>query len=100
MANQLALFVGRQQYIDQLRLALDNHQSVTFVTGEAGIGKSAILNEFYNQLKNENISANYFVGFHNKEKGFRCSTNLSICICSRKPVGMDQRNRTVRRSNQ
>lgn len=68
MAIKQVPFVGRQEYINELKLALNNNQSVILVSGEAGIGKSAILNEFYNQLKNENIAANYLVGFHNNKK--------------------------------
>jgi tetratricopeptide (TPR) repeat protein len=59
--------VGREGEIKQLFDDLKGQRSIRLIEGEAGIGKSALLEEFYNKLKKEDPST-FFVGFYDKDK--------------------------------
>jgi AAA+ ATPase superfamily predicted ATPase len=58
---------GRKNEIDQLWHAINNKDSsVTYIIGEGGIGKSALLCAFYDKLNNEKTK--FLVGFYGNEK--------------------------------
>jgi hypothetical protein len=67
------LLFGRQEILDELRHDLDSEKSIRLILGDSGIGKSAILNEFYNILekKNEVDDQRLFIGY------FRHSDSLT-----------------------
>lgn len=61
------LIFGRDSEIKLLYDELASKKSVVLVTGEAGIGKSALLETFYRKLKYEDQGM-YLVGFYDKTK--------------------------------
>ena len=64
------LVVGRTTEISNLFLSLESEKSITVLKGEAGIGKTALLNEFYDKLRFAKRD-NYFVGYFDKNKELR-----------------------------
>jgi len=42
------------------------HNSITYILGESGIGKSVLLEEFHRRFKDN--SANFLIGFYSKYK--------------------------------
>ena len=69
--HKKSLFIGRKKEINQLFETTNSRQkNVTLLLGEAGIGKSFLLEEFYQRLWDENQSG-YFVGFYDKTTELR-----------------------------
>src|SRR5438093_12791354 len=58
-------FFGRKKEINDLLNDLNDNQSVTLVLGEASVGKSALLNEFYYKLS-QGDPTTFFVGYFKK----------------------------------
>jgi tetratricopeptide (TPR) repeat protein len=69
-SSSKSLVVGRTIEISNLFLSLDNEKSITVLAGEAGIGKTTLLNEFYNQLWLYKKDS-HFVGYFDKNKELR-----------------------------
>jgi tetratricopeptide (TPR) repeat protein len=59
--------IGRKMELEQLYHDLASKKSIRLVVGEAGIGKSSILDGLYILLKNEN-QAKFLVGYYDKSK--------------------------------
>ena len=70
IASSKPVFIGRTSEISNLFLLLDNERSITLLTGEVGIGKTTLLNKFYDQLWLSKRD-NYFVGYFDKNKELR-----------------------------
>ena len=70
ISSSKPVFIGRTSEISNLFLSLDNEKSITLLTGEVGIGKTTLLNEFYNQLSLSKRD-NYYVGYFDKNKELR-----------------------------
>jgi len=65
-SSELKLF-GRDKEIAQLYDTVNSkHNSITYILGESGIGKSALLEEFHRGFRDN--SANFLVGFYSQYK--------------------------------
>jgi predicted ATPase len=68
------VFIGRQETIKQLFDNINNNvKSVTLLSGESGVGKSTVLDEFYRLLTTPTEIKRYshyslFVGYYDKSK--------------------------------
>jgi len=90
--HKKALFVGRKKEINQLfEMVNSGQKNVTLLLGEAGIGKSSLLEAFYQRLWDQNQSS-YFVGFYDQTKELRSSSLLHPFITALESLlkwGMD-----------
>jgi predicted ATPase len=68
-ANGKELLVGRDKEINQLLHSVDYDKSITLLTGESGVGKSGLLNEFYSRLTcDEDKRRRIFVGYYSRKE--------------------------------
>jgi AAA+ ATPase superfamily predicted ATPase len=57
---------GREKEMEYLYSVLDNaRNSITYIIGESGIGKSSLLEEFYNRIDKRN--SDLLIGFYSKD---------------------------------
>jgi predicted ATPase len=61
------IFVGRQDNMQELLQIFERKRSITILAGEAGIGKSALLEQFYDTLFNH-YHATLLIGFYDQSK--------------------------------
>jgi predicted ATPase len=63
------VFVGRQDNIQELLRIFERKRSITILAGEAGIGKSALLEQFYDILFNSpSHHSTLLIGFYDQSK--------------------------------
>jgi predicted ATP-dependent serine protease len=64
--NEKDLFIGRDDEVNRLLNEVNNSdRSITLLTGELGVGKSALLNEFERRLAGDE---KVFVGYYSKKE--------------------------------
>ena len=74
--NKGSILIGRKKEINQLIESVNSdRKSITLLIGEAGIGKSFLLEEFYQRLWNKNQTS-CFVGFYDQTKELRSAKLL------------------------
>lgn len=64
--NNKPIFVGREKELKELFEVFNKERSVTIVSGEAGIGKSALLEELDRRLEEDRTK--FFVGFYDQNQ--------------------------------
>jgi predicted ATPase len=71
------MLIGREKELNEMFGDLKHDRSVRLLIGESGIGKSALLDEFYRTLV-EDMRDEVFVGYYSREESLRAESESLI----------------------